>query len=115
MPIYTSADLDADRTVSCDVCIVGSGAGGAHVAQRLATAGVSVVVLEDGGFETSDTFDLREANMNPRLYQEGAGRATADLSISVMQGRAVAPILEEMDPERVASISRQVLGPGGTR
>ncbi len=89
MPIYTGADVKRDTTVSCDVCIVGSGAGGAHVAQRLAAKGKRVVVLEEGSFHTSDTFDMHEAHMIPRLYQEAGARTTADHSMQIVQGRAV--------------------------
>ncbi len=89
MSIHTGAHVDGDLTLECDVCVVGSGAGGAVVAQRLATAGKSVVVLEDGGFHTSDTFDLTERNMIGRLYQERGGRATVDQSMAILQGRAV--------------------------
>jgi len=89
MPIYTGRDIKADTAISCDVCVVGSGAGGAHVAARVAASGKRVVVLEDGGFHTSDTFSMTEAEMTPRLYQERGSRATADGSIVVLQGRAV--------------------------
>lgn len=89
MSIHTGREFTADRTLRCDVCIVGSGAGGAVLAERLATAGKSVVVLEDGGFHTSDTFDLKERTMFPRLYQEGGARATVDQSMLIAQGRAV--------------------------
>lgn len=89
MPIYSGHDIDADKSIECDVCIVGSGAGGAHVAARIAATGKRVVMLEDGSFHTSDTFTMTEAEMLPRLYQEGGARATADGSIVVMQGRAV--------------------------
>jgi choline dehydrogenase-like flavoprotein len=87
--IYTGADVESDLELSCDVCIVGSGAGGAVVAERLATAGKSVIVLEDGGFHASESFDMTERNMTSRLYQERGGRATTDLSIAILQGRAV--------------------------
>jgi choline dehydrogenase-like flavoprotein len=89
MPIYTGADVASDLNLSCDVCIVGSGAGGAIVAERLASRGKHVIVLEDGGFHASDSFDMTEQNMTPRLYQERGGRATTDLSITILQGRAV--------------------------
>ncbi len=89
MPIYTGADVPSDRTLDCDVCIVGSGAGGAVVAERLAARGKRVIVLEDGGFHTSDSFDMQERHMTPRLYQEFGGRATADNAIVIVQGRAV--------------------------
>lgn len=89
MPIYIGSDLDKDTSVSCDVCIVGSGAGGAVLAEKLAVAGKKVIVLEDGGYHTSDTFTLEERSMMPRLYQEGSARATADQGILIAQGRAV--------------------------
>jgi choline dehydrogenase-like flavoprotein len=89
MPIYTGADIKQDRTLQCDVCIIGSGAGGAYAAAKLAKAGKKVIVLEDGGFHSSDKFDLTERNMSPRLYQEGGARATTDSSITIYQGRAV--------------------------
>jgi choline dehydrogenase-like flavoprotein len=89
MPIYVGTDIKQDTTLECDVCIVGSGAGGAHVAQRLATRGKRVVVLEEGSYHTSDTFNMKESSMFPRLYQEQGGRATADQSMQIVQGRAV--------------------------
>lgn len=89
MAIHLGSDFDKDLRVSCDVCIVGSGAGGAVLAERLATAGKRVVVLEDGGYHTSDTFDLQERTMMPRLYQESGARATVDQSMMIAQGRAV--------------------------
>ncbi|HEY6878696.1 MAG TPA: GMC family oxidoreductase, partial [Polyangiales bacterium] len=62
---------------------------GAHVAQRLALAGKSVIVLEDGGFWTSDQFKTDELASTQMLYQELGLRGTTDQSIRVMQGRAV--------------------------
>jgi choline dehydrogenase-like flavoprotein len=89
MPIFDGSHVTSDRTITADVCVVGSGAGGAIVAERLAKRGKRVVVLEEGGFHPSDTFDLTEANMFRRLYQEGGMRTTADQSMQVVQGRAV--------------------------
>jgi choline dehydrogenase-like flavoprotein len=89
MPIYTGSDLKADTTLECDVCIVGSGAGGAHVAQRVAKAGKRVIVLEEGGFHTSSRFDGHESSAYRKLYQEGGARATTDQSMTILQGRAV--------------------------
>ncbi|HUJ24693.1 MAG TPA: GMC family oxidoreductase [Myxococcales bacterium] len=72
-----------------DVCVIGSGPGGAMVASRLAAAGAKVVILEEGGLHTRAEFDMQEATAYPRLYQERGNRATADLSIAILQGRAV--------------------------
>ncbi len=82
-------EIGADVEERPDVCVIGSGAGGAVVAARLAEKGASVVVLEEGGAFDRDAFDMREETAYPRLYQERGARATADLAITVLQGRAV--------------------------
>jgi hypothetical protein len=87
--IHKGDQIAQDLVLKPDVCIVGSGPGGSMVAQRLARAGAKVVVLEEGGFWTKDDFDMQEATAFPRLYQDRGNRASADLSISVLQGRAV--------------------------
>jgi len=75
--------------VSCDVCIVGSGAGGAVLAHELVTRGKSVVMLEEGGYHTRREFDMTEARAMPNLYQELGNRTTDDLSVTILQGRSV--------------------------
>ncbi len=80
---------DKDVVLKADVCIVGSGPGGAMVASRLSRAGAKVVVLEEGGYHTKDEFDMQESTAYPRLYQDRGNRATADLSVQILQGRAV--------------------------
>ncbi len=87
--ILDSATVDADVTLDADVCVVGSGAGGAVVACELAEAGHSVVLVEDGPYLRSGDFMQREEIMYPRLYREGGTKATADYTVLVSQGRAV--------------------------
>jgi choline dehydrogenase-like flavoprotein len=82
-------ESDRDVVLKPDVCVVGSGPGGAMVASRLSRAGAKVVVLEEGGYQTKADFDMQEATAYPRLYQDRGNRATADLAIQVLQGRAV--------------------------
>src|SRR4051794_14893881 len=87
--IVTGAEVQQDLVLKPDVCIVGSGPGGAIVASRLASGGASVIVLEEGGYHTKAEFDMQESTAYPRLYQDHGNRATADLAIAVLQGRAV--------------------------
>lgn len=88
--ILGASELSSDLEIEADVCIVGSGAGGAVLAASLAARGLYVVVLEEGSHYTSKEFrKLDEAWSLPNLYQERGGRATADLSITVLQGRSV--------------------------
>jgi choline dehydrogenase-like flavoprotein len=85
-----AAELTSDRVVKADVCIVGSGAGGAVLAAGLAERGLYVVMIEEGSAYTARDFRrLDEAWSLPHLYQERGTRATADLAITVLQGRSV--------------------------
>ncbi len=87
--VFTAKDITEDRHVDCDVCIIGSGAGGGTVAANLVAAGKSVVVLEAGPYFTRKEFALHEEAAFQNLYQERGTRATDDQAITIMQGRNV--------------------------
>ncbi len=87
--IFTAEDLTEDVTLECDVCVIGSGAGGAWTALELVKQGKQVVLLEEGGYHTRREFDMTEARAFPNLYQELGNRTTDDLSITLLQGRSV--------------------------
>ncbi|CAN5644132.1 hypothetical protein BH23GEM9_BH23GEM9_07050 [soil metagenome] len=87
--ILRGNELPDGHRMQVDVCIVGSGAGGSVMADRLATAGYQVVVLEEGGFFTGTDFDDDEGRLAPLLYADGAARATDDLSVILLQGRCL--------------------------
>lgn len=87
--IVTGDELTQDLDVSCDVCVIGSGSGGAWLALELVKAGKRVVMLEEGGYHTRREFDMTEARAFTNLYQELGNRTTDDLSISMLQGRSV--------------------------
>ncbi|MBX7190477.1 MAG: GMC family oxidoreductase [Sandaracinaceae bacterium] len=76
-------------SLSCDVAIVGSGAGGSMAAYELAGRGLSVVVLEEGAYHRPRQFDQREEHMLPSLFRELGGQRTDDLSLLVLSGRGV--------------------------
>lgn len=80
---------EPNLATECDFCVVGSGAGGSMAAAVLAQAGARVVVVEEGGHYTRKDFNMQEAWAYPALYQEKGNRATEDLAITVLQGRAV--------------------------
>ena len=84
-----AARLDKPLDVEADVAIIGSGAGGGVTAELLAMAGLKVVILEEGPFASSSEFRMQEREAYPRLYQDSAGRQTADKAITIFQGRAV--------------------------
>lgn len=87
--IRTASDLRENVNLTCQVCVIGSGAGGAVVAKELAEAGLDVVLLEQGGYYTKEHFTQREEEMMPLLFEEMGQRATEDQSIIILQGRNV--------------------------
>ncbi len=87
--ITTGPQITSDLDLSAEVCVIGSGAGGAVVAKELAEAGRDVVLLEQGGHYTKDDFTQREDEMMPLLYEDMGQRATVDQSILILQGRNV--------------------------
>lgn len=78
-----------DQQFSADVVIIGSGAGGGIAAELLSDAGFKVLLLEHGALHSSSDFRQQERWAYPQLYQDGAGRKTADQAIGILQGRTV--------------------------
>jgi choline dehydrogenase-like flavoprotein len=87
--IVQGHELPATTELHADVCVIGSGAGGSVVAARLAEAGHSVVILEEGGYWAPNQFTENEAEMIGRLYADAGLRATADIGLALLQGRCV--------------------------
>lgn len=77
------------NTLRCDAVIVGSGAGGATAAARLAEAGLDVIIVESGEQVPYDQFDEREGSLFERLYAEGGLRSSDDLGVSIVQGETL--------------------------
>ena len=79
-PISTGTTLD------CDVCVVGSGAGGGVVAADLAARGMRVIVLEAGPGDQAPDFGQRELEGTQRLYLDAGLTATRDVGLSILAG-----------------------------
>lgn len=77
-------------TITCDVAIIGSGAGGGTVAAALAPLvadGLRVIVFEQGAKLRDHEFDGGELTMAPVLYEDGGGFLTADGTMTLAFGR----------------------------
>ena len=87
--VFGGAQPALPAQLTCDVAIVGTGAGAGITAELLTQAGLSVVLVEEGPLKSSSDFRQRESEAYPDLYQESAARKTADKAINILQGRCV--------------------------
>lgn len=87
MQRITPTRLEGDA--SCDVCVIGSGAGGGVAAAVLTDAGLDVVVLEAGPHYEDADFGRRELDAYQRLYLESAAPTTHDGGIGLLAGSCV--------------------------
>ena len=71
-----------------DVCVIGSGPGGAVAACHAAKKGLRTLLVEEGPFLRAQDFSQDEVRA-ARLYQDSMKRRTADGAITVLQGRVV--------------------------
>ncbi len=85
VPPLRAADLvPASEDESCDVVVVGSGAGGATAARVLAEAGLDVIVLEDGDLHDASTYSTDPLAALSTLYRDGG--------LTVLEGRPAIPL-----------------------
>ncbi len=101
MAIVEGHALKSDRREETDVLVIGSGAGGATMAMRLAEAGKRVVLLERGGYYTGlvdpldpgrpgrGELDQREDDMLTRIDGGRGLGTTADSNVNLTYGNCV--------------------------
>ena len=87
--VLGGAHAPRPANMTCDVVIIGTGAGAGITAELLTQAGLDVVLVEEGPLKSSTDFNQRESEAYPALYQESAARKTADKAINILQGRCV--------------------------
>lgn len=74
--VITPESVEADRSIEADVCVIGTGAGGAPVAKELAEGGKKVVMLEEGGYYKTDYFNAKHSRMILSLYRDAGQTVT---------------------------------------
>jgi len=84
--VVSPSQYEGDLRLTCDVVVVGSGAGGATAAATLAEAGLDVVCLEEGGYYRTADYSADIPSMLRTLMRNGGATAT--------MGRAQVPYLE---------------------
>src|SRR5690554_1532249 len=87
--IFDASTLDLPLHIEADLCIIGSGAGGAAAAMVAAEAGLSVVVLESGAFIPPAQMNQREEDMFPELLYANGSQTNKNRSCTIVQGRAL--------------------------
>jgi len=135
--IVEGRNVNDNRTLTPDFCIIGSGAGGGVCSLKLVEAGFDVLVLEEGPNipevdgpapgQKRKMLNEREVDMYKLLYQEGATRLTKDGGVKVKRitcavdcGIAINPDLVRAQVEggllfglSAAAWGEVVLGDGG--
>ena len=92
--ITKGRDLQGDLELKAQVCVVGSGAGGAVVAKTLAEAGLDVVIVEEGGYTPPEIYSkYRPTETLRHMAREAGTTAALPLGdtpfIGIMAGRTV--------------------------
>src|SRR4030042_1390639 len=88
--IIESKDIREAVRVTADVCVSGSGAGGAVMAKELAERGAAVVVLEEGGAYFRESFTGVIKDSMAQLYRNLGVDATAGVpSVIVPTGKCL--------------------------
>lgn len=88
--VVEAASIDDGEELECDVVVVGTGAGGAPVAQSLAARGHAVLMIEEGPLFTRSDFTGKAVEMMRKLYRRGGSTAAiGNTVIPIPVGRGV--------------------------
>ena len=87
--ITTESVSGPEVVLECDVCVIGSGAGGGVIAARCAEADRSVLVLEAGRYRNEADFKQLELPGYQELYYGGGLVGSEDGSISILAGQTL--------------------------
>jgi choline dehydrogenase-like flavoprotein len=80
---------DDGAELEADVCVVGSGSGGAVIAAGLAERGLKVLVLEAAGYFNESDFSQLELQAYQEMFWRGGPNPTADGNVTLQAGTAL--------------------------
>jgi choline dehydrogenase-like flavoprotein len=87
--VHDAHDFGPETELTADLCVVGTGPGGATVATLAAEAGLKVVALEAGALVTPADSTQREEDMLPKLLWASGAQTTTDRGVRVLQGHGL--------------------------
>lgn len=88
--VTNGREVEEDLEITCEVVVIGTGAGGAAAAYELASRGRAVLLLEEGDYHRRSSFRGSVSEANRTMYREqGLVVSFGNVSIPVMSGRAV--------------------------
>ncbi|WP_433207653.1 GMC family oxidoreductase N-terminal domain-containing protein [Nocardia sp. CA-107356] len=88
--VMAPTDLAVTDSIECDVVVVGSGAGGAPLAARLAESGLGVVIVEEGPLTSRHDFRAHPDDRRYRYWHDaGATFALGNAVVTVPTARLV--------------------------
>jgi choline dehydrogenase-like flavoprotein len=85
-PLRIHEPEGSEEALDADVCIVGSGSGGAVIAAGLAARGLDVIVLEAAGYYNESDFNQLELPAFQQFFWRGGPTPTADGNVSLVAG-----------------------------
>ncbi len=78
--------ISDNRTLSCDVLVIGSGAGGGVIAGELSAAGYDVMVVEKGEYYSERDFKGNELEATENMFEKYGSLTTHNTAMVVLAG-----------------------------
>lgn len=86
---FTVKTFESNAIISCDVIVIGSGAGGGVVASELAKSGKEVIIIEKGPYVSEKDMSANETSMIAKTYDRGGAFMTVDGAVAILAGSCV--------------------------
>ncbi|WP_339784573.1 GMC family oxidoreductase [uncultured Imperialibacter sp.] len=89
LPRLSELQIDNDSVLTCEVLVIGSGAGGGVIAGELAGAGKDVIIADKGPYLHGADFTQEEGKMIETLYDGKGAITSSDGQVSIFAGSCV--------------------------